>query len=169
MQDLENVLGSIGESSLSTRPLPVQIEMQTFSPEAISLFRAVVRTARRIPTPANTKLIYNIKEIFSLYRGLPMDSPKRLHVLEEGWHDVGVLKELLKCEPATLETIFKQFDPIPDNLLKAKPSSIDTEFTNNIVQPQHGEEADLKTAEIPHVDNEVEYDISSLEQPKVNE
>jgi hypothetical protein len=147
----------------------VQIEMQTFSPEAISLFRAAVRTARRIPTPANTKLIYNIREIFSLYRDLPMDSPKRQHVLHEGWHDVGVLKELLKCEPATLETIFKQFDPIPDNFLKAKPTGNDTEFTNNIVQPEHKEDVDLKIPEIPHVDNEVEYDISSLDQIKINE
>lgn len=85
-----------------------------FSSEALRLYRAALRTAHSLPTSLlRTKTSYNIREAFEIYRHV-QDASKRQNLVTEGWHDIGVLKEVLKADPAVLETLFKHFDTLND-------------------------------------------------------
>lgn len=102
---------------------PCQLDPMTFSKEAISLYRAAFRTINaRIPVQTRSKLLYNVREMFDIYRDVK-DQERRTYLLQEGWHDLGVVRELLKAEPGILENLFKHYEALPTSLNKKIPSA----------------------------------------------
>lgn len=119
-----------------------------YSLEALALFRASLRTIRLVPNPARTKLRLNVREMFEIYQGLGEDSPKRTLVIQEGWHDLGVLREVLKAEPHLLAEIFKPFTKMEDKL-----APIDASMHGMLGGAVDGT---LGGAQVPHADETIE-------------
>lgn len=95
----------------------------TFSKETLSLYRAAFRTIKAgLPTQTRNKMLYNVREVFDIYRNVK-DKERSSYLIQEGWHDLGVLRELLKAEPAILENLFKHFETIPTALENKLPSA----------------------------------------------
>lgn len=138
----------------------------TYSLEAISLFRAALRTVHRLPSPIKGKLAYNVREMFEVYKDTK-DQAKRTHVLQEGWHDVGVLREVMKAEPAILEDLFKHFDAIPDT--RIVPGSDGAGFNVNSIESIAVQGLDVKAEDMngidtsfPHLDDVKEVNLNDL-------
>jgi len=87
------------------------IFIREMSTEALSLFRAALRTSRTLPRLVSKKFTYNLREMYELYRG-SKDASKLAHVIREGWHDVGVMRELMQTDAAVREEIFRNFESI---------------------------------------------------------
>ena len=83
----------------------------TYSSDALSLFRSAIRIIRMAPGHVQSKMIFNTREIFEIYKDVG-DETKRMHVLQEGWHDIGVFKEILKAEPSLLTELFRHYETI---------------------------------------------------------
>jgi hypothetical protein len=108
----------------------------TFSKEALSLYRAAFRTIKTgLPTQTRTKTVYNVREMFDIYRDVK-DPERRSYLLQEGWHDLGVLRELLKADPAILENLFKHFETISTALEHKIPSAESPSKLNFEKQPK---------------------------------
>lgn len=121
----------------------------TYSSEALSLFRSAIRTIRKAPRHIQSKMIFNTREIFEIYKDL-RDETKRMHVLQEGWHDIGVFNEILKAEPALLTELFKHYETISEKkeLFEKEESSLNAErgCPETVLIP-HAEQAENEMVE----------------------
>lgn len=53
--------------------------------------------------------------MFEVYRGVK-DEAKRAHLIQEAWHDLSVIKEILKADPVLIEDLFRPFDYLADSV-----------------------------------------------------
>lgn len=105
-------LDAIAAKTIIDRVPLVQGSAMTASNESIRLFRAAIRCIRSsVPHPVNRKLAFNVREIFDIYR--EVKDPVRVdRFLTEGWHDLGVLREIVKADPVLVKELFKNYEPI---------------------------------------------------------
>jgi 2,4-dienoyl-CoA reductase-like NADH-dependent reductase (Old Yellow Enzyme family) len=78
--------------------------------EALSLYRELQRASRQFPLVRTRKqLSLNVRELFLLRRGVRSESQIRA-LLDEGRHDLVVLKRFALLDPEVADTIFN-FNP----------------------------------------------------------
>jgi 2,4-dienoyl-CoA reductase-like NADH-dependent reductase (Old Yellow Enzyme family) len=84
-------------------------KMQTRT-EALSLYRQLQRCSRQFPyEQARKQLSLNVRELFLLRRGVTSNSQIR-SLLDEGRHDLIVMKRFALLDPEVVATIFN-FNP----------------------------------------------------------
>jgi 2,4-dienoyl-CoA reductase-like NADH-dependent reductase (Old Yellow Enzyme family) len=85
-------------------------KMQTTRTEALSLYRELQRCSRQFPyEQARKQLSLNVRELFLLRRGVTSNSQIR-SLLDEGRHDLIVMKRFALLDPEVVATIFN-FNP----------------------------------------------------------
>ena len=89
--------------------------------------------------------------MFEVYRGVK-DGAKRAHLIQEAWHDLSVIKEILKADPVLIEDLFRPFDYLADSIKQTV--GLDETAADEVAQESDavGDESILPHADIQEME-----------------